>query len=166
MQTETYDKADEADARSLFPEATDDQIEAFERLLQERGGMTGSRSEDVMLVACYYSRVVGSYECCEWLPFQDMGGWEEDVKSIIEDEDYWCAARNEGKMGYEIWEVLKARSGAYQSDPAPLVLYPISSRTDGRGIVPASGDTREGSHQAGAFLMAAALRLEPVSPST
>ena len=108
MQTETYDKADEADARSLFPEATDDQIEAFERLLQERGGMTGSRSEDVMLVACYYSRVVGSYECCEWLPFQDMGGWEEDVKSIIEDEDYWCAARNQGKMGYEIWDDLKA----------------------------------------------------------
>ena len=108
MQTETYDKADEAAARSLFPEATDDQIEAFERLLQERGGMTGSRSEDVMLVACYYSRVVGSYECCEWLPFQDMSGWEEDVKSIIEDEDYWCAARNQGKMGYEIWDDLKA----------------------------------------------------------
>jgi len=64
---------------------TDDQIDAFMALLSTSGhAPTGNLYEDLTLVCCYCAEACIEHECCGWLSFSDMPGWESDVLKRLE----------------------------------------------------------------------------------
>lgn len=63
--------------------ATMDQIEAFEKLIEPGGSITGSHKDDLMLVCIAFSRYCADHECTDWLSFEAAGDWEQEVKESI-----------------------------------------------------------------------------------
>lgn len=55
-----------------------------------------------------YSRVVVSYECVQWLPFDLVPNWEDDLYCVLLDEDRWQEAREKGQCTSKLADELRA----------------------------------------------------------
>lgn len=66
-----------------------------------------------------YSRVVGSYECCEWLPFDLVPDWEDDLYCWLIDQEAWSEARDNGDSIQDLAERLRAEANASNQTPPP-----------------------------------------------
>ena len=85
-----------------------DQVRAIHYKLIEWGWGEVDRDElDHATIA--YSRVCVEYECCDWLPFDVMPNWEDDLYCVLMDEDFWREQRDQNHMGYDIAEMIRAR---------------------------------------------------------
>ena len=84
------------------------QVKAIHDKLPQWGWETVDEEElDHATIA--YSKACASYYCCEWLPFDVMGDWEEDVWAILMDEEFYFEQRALNKMGYDIAEMIRDR---------------------------------------------------------
>lgn len=85
-----------------------EQIRAiYEKLVEWR--MTPDTRDDLDHATIGYSRVCVEYECCDWLPFDVMPGWEDDLFCWLMDEDFWREQRDLNRMGYDIAKMIRAR---------------------------------------------------------
>jgi hypothetical protein len=85
-----------------------DQVRAiYEKMCEWR--MTPETRDDLDHGTMGYSRVCVSYECVQWLPFDVMPGWEDDLFCVLMDEDFWAEQRELNKQGYDIAEMIRAR---------------------------------------------------------
>jgi len=85
-----------------------DQVRAiYEKMCEWR--MTPDTRDDLDHGTMAYSRVCVSYECVQWLPFDVMSGWEDDLFCVLMDEDFWAEQRELNKQGYDIAEMIRAR---------------------------------------------------------
>jgi hypothetical protein len=87
------------------------QVEAIAAKLQEWNGEEAVTREDLMLATIGYSRIVSSYECCEWLPFDLVPNWETDLYCWLTDEAAWNTARNNGDSISELAQMLHSKTG-------------------------------------------------------
>lgn len=88
-------------------ERVTEQVKAIHAKLIEWGWKTVNRDElDHATIA--YSRVCVDYECSDWLPFDVMPCWEDDLYCILMDEDFWREQRSKNLMGYEIARMIRA----------------------------------------------------------
>jgi hypothetical protein len=60
--------------------------------------MTGNERDDLLCVAVAYSTACRIHECSDWLPFDVMPNWEDDVFCILEDEEQWKMAVDLGTV--------------------------------------------------------------------
>ena len=98
-----------------------EQVRAIHDKLIEWGWKTVERDELDHATICY-SRIVGSYECCEWLPFNVVPGWEDDLYCLLmdEDEERWQKYRDERRCTSELAALIRSEANAEVSDSAPL----------------------------------------------
>lgn len=54
-----------------------------------------------------YSRACSVHECCQWLPFDVMPNWEDDLYCLLMDEDRWLAHVNANRPVWELAETLR-----------------------------------------------------------
>ena len=89
-------------------ERVTDQVRAIHDKLIEWGWETVDRDE-LDHATIQYSRACGVHECCEWLPFDVMPDWEDDLYCLLmdEDEDRWMACINENRPVWELAETLR-----------------------------------------------------------
>ena len=100
--------AGEWEPRPQELERVTDQVRSIHGKLMEWGWEEVDRDElDHATIA--YSRACIDYECCEWLPFAAMPGWEDDLYCILMDEDFWREKRDENFTGDAIAEMLRSR---------------------------------------------------------
>lgn len=93
-----------------------DQIAAiYAKLVEWR--MTPETRDELDHATIAYSRVCAEYECCEWLPFDVMPNWEDDLFCIMMDEDLWREQRDKNRMGYEIAEMIRSREANVNDVP-------------------------------------------------
>jgi hypothetical protein len=85
-----------------------DQVRTIHDKLIEWGWKTVDRDQLDHATICY-SRIVASYECCEWLPFDLVPAWEDDLYCLLMDEDdgRWQEYRNAGKCTSELAEIIR-----------------------------------------------------------
>lgn len=83
-----------------------EQVRAIHDKLIEWGWETVDREELDHATICY-SRAVGSYECCEWLPFDVMPGWEDDLYCLLMDEERWQEYREANRCTSELAATLR-----------------------------------------------------------
>ena len=104
-------------------ERVTDQVRAIHDKLIEWGWETVDRDE-LDHATIQYSRACGVHECCEWLPFDVMPDWEDDLYCLLmdEDEDRWMACINENRPVWELAETLRREANADgdgRREPAP-----------------------------------------------
>ena len=89
-------------------ERVTEQVRAIHEKLIEWGWGEVDREElDHATIA--YSRACIDYECSEWLPFEVMPSWEDDLYCLLIDEEFWREKRDENFTGDDIAKMLRAR---------------------------------------------------------
>jgi hypothetical protein len=111
------------------------QVQAiYERLLSWGWGKVDKDELDHATVG--YSRICTSYECCEWLPFDVMSDWEDNLYCILQDEERWEKYRNNGTCVSELADILRAENpitpvsesdafDLFMADPRPYNLHAL-----------------------------------------
>lgn len=79
----------------------------YEKLVEWR--MTPKTRDELDHATIAYSHACVSYECVQWLPFDVMPNWEDDLYCVLMDEDFWSEQRDQNRMGYEIAEMIRTR---------------------------------------------------------
>lgn len=93
-----------------------EQVKAiYEKMCEWR--MTPDTRDELDHGTICYSHVCVSYNCCQWLPFGVMPDWEDDLYSVLMDEDFWREQRDLNRMGYDIAEMIRAREENNQGQP-------------------------------------------------
>ena len=87
-----------------------EQVEAIASKLKEWGWGEDIGRDELMHATIGYSRVVGSYECCEWLPFDLVPDWEDDLYCWLIDQEAWSEARDNGDSIQDLAERLRAEA--------------------------------------------------------
>lgn len=85
-----------------------DQIAAIHAKLVE-WGMTPETRDELDHATIAYSRVVGSYECVQWLPFDLVPNWEDDLYCVLMNEERWAASREKGQDTSKLADELRAQ---------------------------------------------------------
>ena len=95
-----------------------EQVEVIAMKLKEWGWGEDIDRDELMHATIGYSRVVVSYECCGWLPFDLVPDWEDNLYCWLMDEDAWHEARD-SDTGDSIQDLAeRLRSEANVSDQA------------------------------------------------
>jgi len=96
-----------------------EQVEAIASKLKEWGWGEDIERDELMHATIGYSRVVVSYECCEWLPFDLVPDWEDDLYCWLMDEDAWHEARDNGDSIQVLAERLRSEGNGEAMAPNP-----------------------------------------------
>ncbi len=83
-----------------------EQVRAIHDKLIEWGWETVDRDE-LDHATIQYSRACSVHECCQWLPFDVMPNWEDDLYCLLMDEDQWLAHVNANRPVWELAETLR-----------------------------------------------------------
>ncbi len=83
-----------------------DQVKAIHDKLIEWGWQTVDRDE-LDHATIQYSQACSVHECCQWLPFDVMPNWEDDLYCLLMDEDRWRAHINANRPVWELAETLR-----------------------------------------------------------
>lgn len=86
--------------------AVTEQIRAIHAKLCEWRMNPSDRDELDYATTCY-ARVCASYECVQWLPFDLMPNWEDDLYCVLMDEDRWQEYRDANRPTWELATALR-----------------------------------------------------------
>lgn len=70
-------------------------------------GWTEVDREELDNATICYSRACAVHECCQWLPFDVMPNWEEDLYCLLMDEDKWEACMDANGDACELAKVMR-----------------------------------------------------------
>lgn len=75
--------------------------------------------DDLDHATIQYSHACCIHECSEWLPFDVMPNWEDDLYCLLLDEDRWLAHVNANRPVWELAETLRREANAPAVATAP-----------------------------------------------